>query len=27
MGVFFVLGILFLLSARLPRRVSDSANG
>jgi len=25
MGVFFVLGILFLLIARLPRRVSDAA--
>ena len=27
MGVFFVLGILFLLVARLPRRVSDAAGG
>ena len=27
MGVFFVVGILFLLAARLPRRVSDAAGG
>lgn len=26
MGVFFVLGILFLFAARLPRRVSDAAD-